>query len=263
MIRINQIKLPIGHSKKQLEDKIRKILKIRDGIEVEYEIFKKSLDARKKPELFYVYSVNVYTKDDNRILSKIKNSSVMSVKEKKYQFPDCGELSLRNRPVIVGAGPAGLFCAYLLTEAGYNPLVIERGKPVEERQLDVENFWKTGVLDTSSNVQFGEGGAGTFSDGKLNTAVKDPVGRNRFVLETFVRFGAPDNMLYDNKNDIENRDLYSLVNLKKINRSRANRILSIKSDNLTNSKNVFTYSDLLKRETVKEILLKESKILNI
>ena len=87
MIRINQIKLPIGHSKKQLEDKISKILKIRDGIEVEYEIFKKSLDARKKPELFYVYSVNVYTKDDNRILSKIKNSSVMSVKEKKYQFP--------------------------------------------------------------------------------------------------------------------------------------------------------------------------------
>ena len=216
MIRINQIKLPIGHSKKQLEDKIRKILKIRDGIEVEYEIFKKSLDARKKPELFYVYSVNVYTKDDNRILSKIKNSSVMSVKEKKYQFPDCGELSFRNRPVIVGAGPAGLFCAYLLTEAGYNPLVIERGKPVEERQLDVENFWKTGVLDTSSNVQFGEGGAGTFSDGKLNTAVKDPVGRNRFVLETFVRFGAPDNILYDNKPHI-GTDILSdvIINMRK------------------------------------------------
>lgn len=95
----------------------------------------------------------------------------------------------KKRPVVVGSGPAGLFCAWILALAGCRPILLERGACVEERQRDVEEFWKSGILNPMSNVQFGEGGAGTFSDGKLNTLVKDTSGRNRFVLETFVRFG--------------------------------------------------------------------------
>lgn len=199
MIQINQLKLHIDHTKTDLEKKIRKILQLKQEDQFSYEILKRSIDARKKPDIFYVYSLGVKTAKESQILKKIHNPSVMIYKEKHYHLPDMGEKSLTNPPVIVGAGPAGLFCAYLLTKAGYAPIVIERGKPVEERQKDVEKFWETGVLDPTSNVQFGEGGAGTFSDGKLNTVVKDPSGRNQFVLQTFVEFGAPEHILYENK----------------------------------------------------------------
>ena len=199
MIQINQLKLNINHTKAELEQKIRKILQLKKEEQFSYEILKRSIDARKKPELFYVYSLGIRTAKEASILKKIHNPSVMLYKEKRYLIPEMGEDALKNPPVIVGAGPAGLFCAYLLTRAGFRPIVIERGKPVEERQKDVEAFWKTGVLKPDSNVQFGEGGAGTFSDGKLNTAVKDPSGRNQFVLKTFVEFGAPEQILYENK----------------------------------------------------------------
>lgn len=199
MIQINQLKLNINHSKTELENKIRKTLQLKKDDRFSYEILKRSIDARKKPELFYVYSLGVQTSKEASILKRIHNPSVMVYKEKKYFIPEIGEKSLKNPPVIVGAGPAGLFCAYLLTQAGFFPIVIERGKPVEERQQEVEKFWNTGVLEPDSNVQFGEGGAGTFSDGKLNTVVKDPSGRNQFVLKTFVEFGAPEHILYENK----------------------------------------------------------------
>jgi hypothetical protein len=137
--------------------------------------------------------------DEQRIVKKIHNNRVTLAKDAAYRFPSPGGQPLASRPVIVGAGPAGLFAAFQLTQAGYAPLVLERGRSVETRTADVAKFWETGVLDPDSNVQFGEGGAGTFSDGKLNTAVKDPSGRNRFVLETFVRFGAPEEILYDAK----------------------------------------------------------------
>ena len=113
--------------------------------------------------------------------------------------------------IIIGSGPAGLFCAYLLALEGYRPLVLERGACVEERKKDVDRFWETGVLDPSSNVQFGEGGAGTFSDGKLNTLVKDKTGRNRFVLETFVKFGADEDILYAHKPHIGTDVLIDVV----------------------------------------------------
>ena len=199
MIQITQLKLAYFHSAVELENKIRKTLRLSGNQKFTYRIIKKSIDARKKPELYLVYTVHVSCENENSIVKKAKNSSLSIVSAKKYQLPKFGEESLSAPPLVIGAGPAGLFAAFVLAEAGYKPILIERGKCVEERTKDVEKFWETGVLDTSSNVQFGEGGAGTFSDGKLNTVVKDPANRNHFVLETFVRFGAPEEILYENK----------------------------------------------------------------
>ena len=199
MIRINQIKLPVEHDESMLYQKIEKILKIRRSQIMQMQIVKKSIDARKKPDLQIVYSVNITAENEAAILKKCKDKNVMAICPKHYCLPEKGSSPLTERPVIIGAGPAGLFAAYLLAMEGYRPHVIERGKTVEERTEDVLNFWNTGILDTASNVQFGEGGAGTFSDGKLNTLVKDPSGRNQFVLETFVKFGAPEQILYENK----------------------------------------------------------------
>lgn len=199
MIQITQLKLPYQHSAADLEQKIRKTLKLSGSQKFTYRIVKKSIDARKKPELYLVYSVQVSCNNENGIVKKAKNASVSIVKPKAYVIPKAGEQDMIAPPLIIGAGPAGLFAAFVLAEAGFHPILIERGKSVEERQKDVEEFWKTGVLNTASNVQFGEGGAGTFSDGKLNTVVKDPANRNQFVLETFVRFGAPEQILYENK----------------------------------------------------------------
>lgn len=216
MIQISQLKLNIQHTKAELEQKIRKTLQLKKDQQFSYEILKRSIDARKKPEIFYVYSVGVKIAKEGTILKKIHNSSVTLYKEKRYLIPEIGEHSLKMPPVIVGAGPAGLFCAYLLTQAGFKPIVLERGKAIEDRQKDVEAFWKTGLLNPESNVQFGEGGAGTFSDGKLNTVVKDPTGRNHFVLDTFVKFGAPEHILYENKPHI-GTDILSqvIINMRK------------------------------------------------
>ena len=176
----------------------------------QYYIRKRSLDARKKPELYYVYSIDVEIKNEERVLKSMKGK-VQKVSSRPYSVPEHGTERLSDRPVIIGSGPAGLFCAYLLAREGYRPLIIERGAPVRERRKDVEKFWETGVLDPSSNVQFGEGGAGTFSDGKLNTLVKDPAGRNRFVLETFVKFGAPEDILWEQKPHIGTDILIDVV----------------------------------------------------
>ena len=216
MIQITQLKLPYSHTMADLENKIRKTLKLSLNQKFTYKIAKKSIDARKKPELYLVYSVLVSCDNEGTIVKKAKNTNVSVVKPKTYVYPVAGEEKLEHPPLIVGAGPAGLFAAYVLAEAGFCPILIERGKPVEERTKDVEQFWKTGVLDTASNVQFGEGGAGTFSDGKLNTVVKDPANRNMFVLETFVKFGAPEHILYENKPHIGTDILCSvIVNMRK------------------------------------------------
>ena len=199
MIKINQLKLPINHTEDDFLAKIRKQLKLEKKDIFFYKILKKSIDARKKPELYYVYSVQVELPNEAKVLKRVHNSSVCVMKEKTYEVPEGGEKTLHTPPIIIGAGPAGLFAAYELVLAGFSPIVIERGKKIEDRKKDVETFWESGVLNPSSNVQFGEGGAGTFSDGKLNTVVKDPSGRNQFVLETFVKFGAQSEILYENK----------------------------------------------------------------
>ena len=199
MITLQQVKLPISHTKEELEKKILKTLRIKKEELLGYEIRKQSLDARKKPELFFVYTIDASVKKEETVIKKIKEKNVSITNRKKFEYPAVIEWSKASRPVITGSGPAGLFCAYYLAKAGLAPLVIERGDPVETRMEKVETFWKEGILDTESNVQFGEGGAGTFSDGKLNTLVKDPNGRNHEVLKRFVEAGAPQEIVYQQK----------------------------------------------------------------
>lgn len=198
MIRVSQLKMIPGQSMQELEDKIRKTLRLRPNEVCSWTIFKKSLDARKKPDLFEIYTVDVSVANENAVLKRCKNN-VTKADITPYQMPKSGDKILQTPPVVIGCGPAGLFCTYMLAKAGYRPILLERGKAVEERARDVEVFWKTGKLHPNSNVQFGEGGAGTFSDGKLNTLVKDKYGRNRLVLEVFVEHGASPEILYENK----------------------------------------------------------------
>lgn len=197
MIRINQIKISIDTVDKEsaLRQAIAGKLKTDSGFE--YSIIKHSIDARSKPVLYHVYSVDVKTADDDMILkrSRCRQASIADIKE--YSWPQ-GRRSDR-RPLIIGMGPAGLFCGYMLAKAGCCPILCDRGLPVDRRRLSVEEFWRSGILDTESNVQFGEGGAGTFSDGKLNTLVNDRYGRNKEVLEIFVKHGAPEDILYESK----------------------------------------------------------------
>lgn len=200
MLRILQLKLPVVHTKTELEAAIRKELKLPPDAKLHYQIKKRSIDARKKQDVRYVYMIDAELSEqaEKRILSKAKTGITLAPKE-EYRFAPCGTKKMRHRPIVIGAGPAGLFCAYFLAKYGYRPLVIERGEAIEKRQQTVEHFWNTGCLNTESNVQFGEGGAGTFSDGKLNTMVKDPSGRIRKVLELFAEHGAPEEILYINK----------------------------------------------------------------
>ena len=197
MIQLAQIKLPIAHKEEELKGIIASQLKIKGDFD--YKIVKKSLDARKKEELKYIYAVQLSLPEEEKIIKRAKNKNATLVKENAYEFPSQGTEPMTTRPIIVGAGPAGLFCALMLAKAGYRPLLLERGKCVEERVKSIEQYWNTKKLDPESNVQFGEGGAGTFSDGKLNTGVKDKWGRNKEVLKTFVSLGAPEEILYWNK----------------------------------------------------------------
>lgn len=204
MLRITQLKLPLSHTEEDLKFAIGKGLKLPHHKIESYKIIKKSIDARKKNEIKYIYTMDVHLTGESagrekEIISKSKNPNVTLTEETHYDFVPSGKESLRNRPVVVGLGPAGLFCAYLLAQKGYQPLVIERGYEVNRRVREVEHYWNGGTLNTECNVQFGEGGAGTFSDGKLNTMVKDTSNRHPFVMETFVNHGAPSEILYLNK----------------------------------------------------------------
>lgn len=198
MIRISQLKLPITHTESELKKKIAKTLRCGEK-SFSYEIIRQSLDARHKEDKKFVYTIEVSIENEKKILQKVHNNNIMSTIKKEYVFPKAGNRELSHRPVIVGSGPAGIFCAWYLARAGYRPLVLERGEEAEKRRETVDRFWKNGVLDPESNVQFGEGGAGTFSDGKLNTLVKDSFGRNREVLKRFVEAGANPEILYQHK----------------------------------------------------------------
>lgn len=218
MIRIRQIKIPIEKDNiNHLKKKISIILNCQETDIKTISISKKSLDARKKPNIFYIYEVDVDIKNEEHLLKKHHiNKDIFLTPEEKYIYPEIGNKKINYRPIIVGSGPAGLFCAYLLAEKGYKPIIIERGEKIEERVKSVEEFWKTGVLNKNSNVQFGEGGAGTFSDGKLNTLVKDKSFRMKKVFEIFVESGADKDILYTNNPHIGTDVLRKvIVNLRK------------------------------------------------
>ncbi|MCR5430374.1 MAG: FAD-dependent oxidoreductase [Eubacterium sp.] len=171
------------------------------------EIVKLSIDARKKPNIKKIFTVGIST--DKNILKK-DNITVLEEKP-KYKYKITGTKKLNHRPIVVGFGPAGMFVSYLLAINGYKPIIIERGGSVDERIESVKNFWDNNELDTESNVQFGEGGAGTFSDGKLNTGNKDKQNRIKYVLETLVNFGANDEIKYDFKPHIGSDVLTTIV----------------------------------------------------
>ena len=199
MIRITDLKMPTGAGRKELIKKAARELHIRETDIKELSIRRRSLDARKKPDLFYIYTVDVETGKKMPKQNAGKHNKIMSTPDERYIFPECGKEPLSERPVVIGCGPAGLFAAYLLAKCGYRPLILERGGSVEERTGKVERFWRENSLDPDTNVQFGEGGAGTFSDGKLNTSVKDPGFRAKYVRETFAAHGADESVLYEQK----------------------------------------------------------------
>lgn len=199
MLRIRQIKVPIDKdNEKFLLTAISKILKVNIKDLSNLTIVKKSLDARKKDNVHYVYEIDIKVLSEDKILKKLKSTDIIKTPDERYIIELTGTEKLENRPIIVGSGPAGLFAAYILAENNYKPLIIERGAPVDERVKIIEKFWETGKLDLNTNVQFGEGGAGTFSDGKLNTLVKDKANRGRKVFDIFIENGAPEEIKYIN-----------------------------------------------------------------
>lgn len=217
MIKVRQLKVSlINRDSDGIRDAICKKLKIKSSEILDFSIKKESIDARDKNNILFVYEVNVNLKNENSILKKNKFSDVSLANDDTYRFDDFGKESLKFRPVVVGGGPCGLFCAYSLAENGYKPLIIERGERVEDRVKSVEEFWKTGKLNVNSNVSFGEGGAGTFSDGKLNTLVKDKFNRGVKVFDTFVKCGAPKEIMYSQKPHIGTDILRKVViNMRK------------------------------------------------
>lgn len=211
MIRISQLKLPAEHGPEALRKKAAKLLRVAPEAIKELRIVRQSLDARKKPELYYSYTLDVKIDREETVVHKAKSPHVTIARNLAYQFPGGGTSPLTARPVIIGTGPAGLFCGLMLARHGYRPLLLERGEDVDTRKQKVDTFWQSGKLDSRSNVQFGEGGAGTFSDGKLNTLVKDPLQRGSLVLETFCAFGADPAIRYQNKPHIGTDVLSEIV----------------------------------------------------
>ena len=195
MIRVKQVKVSVKNdSTESLYSALVRKLKVNVNDIVKVDIVKKSIDARHKDNVCFVYEVDVKLKDLSRI--KFDNDVSMSVSS-KYEFVPSGDVLLESRPIVVGSGPCGLFCAYFLAKYGFKPIVIERGEDMDNRVKTVNEFWNGGKFNCNSNVQFGEGGAGTFSDGKLSTQIKDKNNRINEVLNIFVKNGAPSEILYD------------------------------------------------------------------
>lgn len=221
MIRLRQIKISINNdTEDELIIKCAKKLGIYSKQIKDFHISKKSIDARKKEDIKYVYEVDVNVDNEEKYLKRNDNDIILTPYE-KYKYEVTGNEKLNHRPIIVGSGPSGLFCAYFLAEAGYKPLIIERGEEIDKRVETVEKFWNEGILNKNSNIQFGEGGAGTFSDGKLGTMIHDKFNRQRKVYELFVENGAPKEILYENLPHIGTDVLRSVI--KKIR----NKIISM------------------------------------
>ena len=226
MLRIREVKIPISlDNDEYIKKKISKLLNISKEEIIDYKILKKSIDARDKNNILFIYEFALNLKNENKInLSK----NISEYIETEYEFTK--EKDLKERPIIVGSGPAGLFCAYMLASVGCKPIILERGEKIEDRVKTVEDFFETNKLNPESNIQFGEGGAGTFSDGKLNTLTKDKLNRHKKVFEIFVENGAPEEIMYLNKPHIGTDILRNvIINMR-------NKIISFGGEFKYNSK---------------------------
>ncbi|MCR4715731.1 MAG: FAD-dependent oxidoreductase [Lachnospiraceae bacterium] len=228
MIKVNQLKLDVYYEDNDkfmddLKDEVANKLKLNiDSFKI-VEILRYSIDARKAHPLKAVYSLVLNLKDEKKMLKGLPKKLDISPFSYGDRYEDRLKELAKNRmsddedknpnfsPIIVGLGPAGMFAALALVKAGIKPIIFERGQKVEDRRESVEKFFKDGVLNPDSNVQFGEGGAGTFSDGKLNTTVKDKYARQRFILETFVNAGAPKEILFNSRPHIGTDYLFEAV----------------------------------------------------
>ncbi len=216
MLRINELKLPLDHAEPALRTAVLARLGIADADLRALTVFKRSYDARKKTAIVLIYSVDVAVRNEAAVLARLKHDAhVMPSPDISYQFVAGGARAAGHhtgeRPVVVGTGPCGLFVALVLAQMGLRPLILERGKQVRERTVDTFGFWRKRVLNPESNVQFGEGGAGTFSDGKLYSQIKDPKHYGRKVLMEFVKAGAPEEILYVSKPHIGTFRLVKMV----------------------------------------------------
>jgi uncharacterized FAD-dependent dehydrogenase len=212
LLRLTEIKLPIDHGADELPAAIRKRLRIGANELVGYTIHRRGIDARRQHAIAFIYTLDVEVADEPQVVRKLgAHRQVAPSPDMSYHFPTHAPATISERPVVIGTGPCGIFAALALAQMGFWPIILERGKVVRERTKDTFNLWKQGKLDAESNVQFGEGGAGTFSDGKLHSQIKDPRHLGRKVLDEFIKAGAPPEILYVSKPHIGTFRLVGIV----------------------------------------------------
>ena len=212
MLRLTEIKLPLDHSEDDLKAAILKRLGIAANELISYTLFRRGFDARKPSAILFIYTLDVEVKNGAALLARLQGTPTISpAPDTRYHFVTQAPKNLSERPIIIGTGPCGIFAGLILAQMGFRPVILERGKAVRKRTKDTFDLWRQGKLDPESNVQFGEGGAGTFSDGKLHSQIKDPKHYGRKVLTEFVKAGAPPEILYVSKPHIGTFRLVGMV----------------------------------------------------
>ena len=212
MLRLTEVRLGLDHSETALKAAILHILEIREPELLGYHVRRRVYDARTSGEVVLVYTLDVEVRDEAVLLARLRhNPHIRQAPEETYRYPAQAPAHLKIRPVVIGTGPCGLFAGLALARMGFRPLILERGKDVRERSRDVWGFWRQRRFNPESNVQFGEGGAGTFSDGKLHTGIKDRGHHIKKILQDFVDAGAPEEILYISKPHIGTLRLVKVV----------------------------------------------------